>query len=165
MSHHDHGVKEKLVQFVREAHAMETNTLMMLQSLQKTTADGELRAAIERHVAETRAQRGRLEGRLGALGATPDKVKETGAVLGSIAKGVTDQVRPDKPGRNARDAYVSEHLEIAAYELLIRIAERAGDAETAEVARTNLAEERAMADAVAASWDRVADQTLASATT
>ena len=165
MTHHDHDVKAVLVQFVREAHAMETNTLMMLQSLQKTTVDPELRAAIDRHVGETRAQRTRLEGRLEALGAVPDKVKETGALLGSIVKGVTDQVRPDKAGRNARDAYVSEHLEIAAYELLVRVAERAGDARTADVARVNLAEERAMADAVAASWDRVVDQTLAAATT
>jgi ferritin-like metal-binding protein YciE len=80
-----------------------------------------------------------------------------------MLKGAVDSVRGDKPGKNARDGFVTEHAEIAAYELLERLAIRAGDTETAEVARQNRVDEEAMAEKIAASWDHVLDLTLADA--
>jgi ferritin-like metal-binding protein YciE len=71
-----------------------------------------------------------------------------------------DFVRGEKAGRNARDGYTTEHLEIASYELLSRIAERAGDAETATEAREIIEEERAMAKVIEQNWDRFAELSL-----
>ncbi len=51
-------------------------------------------------------------------------------------------------------------LEIAAYQLLERVAMRAGDERTAEVARTNRAEEEDMARFIEMHWDDVAMQSL-----
>jgi ferritin-like metal-binding protein YciE len=51
-------------------------------------------------------------------------------------------------------------MEIASYELLRRIAERAGDGETVLACDEILAQERAMAETLASSWDRVADAAL-----
>jgi ferritin-like metal-binding protein YciE len=66
----------------------------------------------------------------------------------------------DTPGRLARDGYVQEHTEVAAYELLCRVAERAGDSETAQVGRRILENERQTADKIASTWDHAADLAL-----
>ena len=60
----------------------------------------------------------------------------------------------------ARDGYAAEHIEIAAYQLLERVATRAGDEETAEVARLNRADEEAMAKQLDEQWDHFAELSL-----
>src|SRR3954465_10619123 len=156
----DNALQTKLGDYVEDAHAMETNVLQMLGSMISTTSDPEVRAELERHKEQTEAQEQRLRARLEALGRSPSIRKETQTIVGALMKGVADQVRGDKPGKNARDGYVTEHMEIAAYELLERLAVRAGDERTAEIARQNRAEEQAMADRIAANWDKVIDLTL-----
>jgi ferritin-like metal-binding protein YciE len=68
--------------------------------------------------------------------------------------------RQEKAGRNARDGYATEHLEIASYQLLERVAQAAGDEETAEVARQNRKDEEAMAKKIESNWDRFAELSL-----
>ena len=119
-----------------------------------------MRRRLEQHKEETRAQQERLRGRLEAHGESGSALKEMAAKAGAAMKGVLDVGRGDKAGKNARDGYATEHLEIAAYQLLERVALRAGDHETAAVARQNRAEEEAMARFIDENWDAVVEQSL-----
>jgi ferritin-like metal-binding protein YciE len=156
-------LREKLIDYLQDSHAMEQNVLRMLDSMIATTNDQETLARLKQHRGETERHEQLLLDRLQALGSGPSTVAEATAVLGAMLKGVGDQVRHDKPGKNARDAYVTEHFEIAAYELLERLANRAGDLETAQVARTIRLDEVAMAQWITERWDKFVDLTLAEA--
>ncbi len=154
-------LQEKLVDYIQDAHAMEQNVSQMLDSMIATTTDDEILQELEHHKMETERHEQLLRERLEALGRDLSTRKEMQTIAGAFVKGAVDQVRGDKAGKNARDGYVTEHMEIAAYELLERLAQRAGDGETAEIARRNRADEEAMAQKIAANWDRFLDLTLA----
>jgi ferritin-like metal-binding protein YciE len=154
-------LKEKLVEYVEDAHAMEQSVSMMLESMISTTDDPEIRSMLEHHKQETEEHERRLRERLEALGAGTSTRKQAQTIATALMKGVGDMARTDKPGKNARDGFVTEHMEIAAYELLERLAKKAGDPETAEVARQNRADEQAMARKIDSNWDRFLELTLA----
>ncbi len=156
----DRDIVDKLIGYLRDAHAMERNVLRMLGSMIATTTDGEIRSALERHRQETEGQLDRLARRLEAHGEASSTLKDAGAVMGALFKAMQDVARSDKATKNARDGFVTENLEIAVYELLERIARRAGDEETADVARANRAEEEAMRDLIASNWDRFVELML-----
>ena len=161
---HQDKLRAKLIEYVQNVHALEQNVLLMLDSMIVTTKDEEIVRLLRRHKEETRRQQQRLGERLRALGGGPGLFsvgKDLVAIAAAQAKGVADVFRSDKPVQNARDAFVTEHLEIAAYEVLERLAERAGDEETAAVARENRAEEETMAQRIAENWDRFLDLALA----
>lgn len=73
--------------------------------------------------------------------------------LGALNWGAFFKAQPDTPAKLAGFNYAFEHLEIAAYEELKRVADRAGDQETVRIAERIEGEERAAANAIAALWD------------
>lgn len=155
-------LRAKLVEYVQNVHAMEQNVLLMLDSIILNTRDPELAAMFREHKEVTVRQERRLNERLKTLGGLnlTSTGKDVAAIAAAQVKGIADLWRADKAVRNARDAFVTEHMEIAAYEVLERLAERAGDAQTAGVARESRAEEEAMAGRIASEWDRFLDLTL-----
>jgi ferritin-like metal-binding protein YciE len=137
--------QEKMLDYVENAHAMEQSILRQLDSMISSTEDQEIVEMLQHHKDETEQHEQRLRERLEALGRGTSTRKEAQTIAGSLAKGIADQVRGDQAGKNARNAFNTEYMEIASYELLERLADRVGDTETAEVARTNRAEDEAMA--------------------
>lgn len=153
-------VNEHLVKHLDEAHAMEQNVLRMLDGMISSTDDPELLQELEHHKVETEGHAQRMKSRLEAHGGTPSTVKQLGGIVGALAKLPLDMVRGEKTGRNARDGFATEHMEIASYELLKRVAARAGDEETVTACDEIIAQERAMADTIAARWDKFAELSL-----
>jgi ferritin-like metal-binding protein YciE len=139
---------------------MEQNVLRMLDGMISTTEDEEIRSELRHHKLETEQHAERLEQRLAAHEASPSTAREAAGIMNALMKSVVDMVRSEKAGRNARDGYATEHLEIASYQLLERVAEAAGDEETAEVARQNRSDEEAMAKKIDANWDKFAALSL-----
>jgi ferritin-like metal-binding protein YciE len=153
-------LNEQLIKHIDEAYAMEQNVLRMLDGMISTTDDPEILDALEHHRAQTEGHAERMKARLEAHDATPSGMRQVGGIVTALAKMPLDIVRGEKAGRNGRDAYATEHMEIASYELLRRVAQKAGDERTAAVADEIIAEEKAMADLISSNWDRFAELSL-----
>ena len=153
-------LKAKLVDYVQDAHAMELNLELMLESMIKAAKDTKTKTMLETHLKQTYAHKNRLDRRLEALDSHPSIRKSGESVAVALPKGLIDRFRSDQPGKIARDGYVAEAVEIAAYSLLEQLALRCGDEATAEVARINRADEEEMAKKIAATWGDAIDMTL-----
>jgi ferritin-like metal-binding protein YciE len=156
----DTDITEELRRHLDEAVAMEQNVLRMLDGMIKTTDDPQMLDALEHHRTETEEHERLMRSRLEATGGSPSAVRELGGLVGALVKLPLDLVRGDKAGRNARDGYATEHMEIASYELLKRVALRADDAETVAACESIIAQERAMAQRIEEGWDVAVEQSL-----
>lgn len=151
---------EQLAKYLADAHAIENQALELLVKGPKLAGDPELERLYAEHHEETREHQRLIEERLEARGESPSKLKDAAMRLGGLNWGGFFAVHPDTSGKLAAFAYAFEHLEIAGYEQLRRVAERAGDAETVAVVERILAEERAAAEKIAGAWDRAAEASL-----
>jgi ferritin-like metal-binding protein YciE len=156
----ERNLKTKLISHIQSAHAMEQNSKRTLDSMISAFEDDEIRDELEHHREETQHHERRLAERLADLGSKASTGKDWAAIGGAVAKSLADQIRADKPVKNARDGYVVEHFEIATYEILERLAEQADDDATAEVARTNRADEEQMAKKFEKNWDKFLELSL-----
>jgi ferritin-like metal-binding protein YciE len=154
------GSREDVVKYLADAHAIEAQAIQLLERGTKIAGDDELAAIYREHLAETREQQRLVEARLQAVGGSPNKVKDAAMRLGALNWGVFFASHPDTPGKLAAFAYAFEHLEIAGYELLRRVATRAQDEETVRLAIMIAAQERAAAGRIAGAWDRAVDASL-----
>jgi ferritin-like metal-binding protein YciE len=157
-------IESELVSYLTDAHAIEAQALQLLETGPAIAGFDELAEVFQDHLEETREQRRLIEERLEAHDGKPSRFQNAGLRIGAINIGGFFGAQPDTPLKLAGFAFAFEHLEIAAYELLRRVAERAGDAETVAVAERIAAEERTAAERIAATWDGAVDAALAAVT-
>jgi ferritin-like metal-binding protein YciE len=150
-----------LPKYLSDAHAIEAQAEQLLKRGRKIAGDEQLAELYEQHLDETRGQQVRLEERLTAHGGSPSALKDAALSLGALNWGAFFQAQPDTPGKLCAFAYAFEHLELGGQEQLLRVARRAGDEETVRVVEGIIAEERAMVDRLAASFDRAVEASLA----
>jgi ferritin-like metal-binding protein YciE len=152
---------EHLVKYLTDAHALESQAAQLLQRAVKVGGDPELERLYEQHLQESGEHARLVAQRLEAHGASPSKLQDAAMRAGALNWGAFFQAQPDTPGKLAAFSYAFEGLEIAGYELLRRVAERAGDAETAATVDRILADERSMAERVAGRFTSAVEASLA----
>jgi len=145
---------EQLNSYLADAHAIEQQALQLLEAGPGLVDDDGLGALFEKHLEESRAHARLISERLDARDGGASKLKDLALRAGGLNIGAFFGAQPDTTPKLAGFAYAFEHLEIAAYEQLKRVAARAGDEETVRVAEVILAEERGAAEAIASTWDR-----------
>jgi len=153
-AHPRDDVSELLPKYLADAHAIEEQAIQLLEKAPSLVQDESLAAIFQDHLAETRDHADLIEGRIDAVGGDgPNRLQDAVLRLGALNWGLFFQSHPDTPGKLAAFAYAFEHLEIGGYELLKRVASKAGDAETVSAVETILAQERAAAGRIAGSFD------------
>lgn len=151
---------EQLVKYLADVHSIELQALAQLRAAPKIAGNERLSEAFEQHLVETEDQERRVRERLVALGGKPSKLKDAAGSAGGWAMAAFAVAQPDTPGKLTMHAYSYEHMELAAYELLGRLAERAGDIETARMAAAIAAEEQRMAERLEQSFDTAVEASL-----
>lgn len=146
------SVEDELIKALDEAHAMEKQVELLLQSMIRTTDNPSLTSDMEAHLKETQQHAKRVATCLEAHGAAPSKVKEMATMTAGAMKAPLDMTRSEKGMRNARDGFATEHLEIAAYRLIEELAKKANDQQSLTIARQNAADEERMASRIAENW-------------
>lgn len=143
---------ETLNTYLADVHALEGQSQKLLEKGSEMDVPEGLRDALASHLVETEGHLQRIERRLDERGATPSAIKDAALRLGALNWGAFFGAQPDTPAKLAGFAYAVENLEVAAYELLLRVARRAGDGETVTLAEAILAEEKSAAESVANQW-------------
>jgi ferritin-like metal-binding protein YciE len=153
-------VGKQLDKYLADAHAIEQQAVQLLKKGPKLAGFKDLAAAYEDHLEETAEHSELLEQRLAARGSSPSTLKDAALRLGALNWGMFFQAQVDTPAKLAGFSYAFEHLEIAAYELLKRVAARAVDEETIAAAEKILLQERNAAGRIHSLFDYALDASL-----
>jgi ferritin-like metal-binding protein YciE len=155
--------KTLTLQYLDEAHAVETALVTNLTAHIAMTTDDEYRSLLERHLKETERHATAVERRRKALGRSRGRgivsyaTRTARDLIGQalvLTKGPIDGIRtPDQRERmlkNARDECATEALEIATYDMLETVAKAAGDKVTAKLAADHRRDEERMLEGLRA---------------
>lgn len=149
-----------LVSYLTDVHSIEVQALEQMKRAPDLAGSPDLAAIFREHCDETAEHERLVREALKARDAEPSTLKDVAGRAGGWGMVLFAKLNPDTPGKLAMHAYSYEHMELAAYELLGRIARRLGDEDAVALAARIGAEERAMADRVGARWDAAVDASL-----
>jgi ferritin-like metal-binding protein YciE len=144
---------EELVAALADAHAMEKQSLTMLQAAVKVAGDPQLEALYRGHIAETERHIELIEERLEAHDGGRSMLKDLAGRVSALVLGTGVIAQKHTPAKLVAVAYGYENFEVASYEFLRRLAERARDAETVGAVDRILVNERQAVEKLGASYD------------
>jgi ferritin-like metal-binding protein YciE len=151
---------DQLTKYLRDAHSIEVQAIAQLRKAPDIAGASVLSDAFRSHLAETEEHERITRGLLEARAENPSKLKDAIMALGGKGFVLFARVQPDTPGKLFAHALSYEALELASYELLRRVAERAGDEDVVEAATRIGGEERSMIDTLEQHVDAAVDAAL-----
>jgi ferritin-like metal-binding protein YciE len=156
-------IDEQLHKYLTDVHAIEEQALAQMKAAPDIAGDPVLAEIFHEHLHETEEQARLVRRRLEAHGQSTSKLKDAIGRVTGVPFVLFARSQPDTPGKLVAHAISYENMELAAYELLARVAERAGDPDTVEVAEAIGGQERAMSDRLRENVDRAVEASLAGA--
>jgi ferritin-like metal-binding protein YciE len=137
-------VRERLVQWLRDAHAAEEQShTMMKKTAQQLEgeAPSEFRAGLERHAELSAGQARRLEECLERLGESTSAVKKMTGQITALGQTMSGYLVGDEPVKAVLAVSSFARMEAASYRILVCAAETARLDDVAALCRTLLDEE------------------------
>lgn len=152
---------ERLLNWLRDAHAMEKQAEAMLSGMEERIEHyPQLRKRLAQHLKETQHQAQRLDDALGQLGSSTSTLKDTAAGLTTMTQNMITAMAGDEVMKGVLAGYTFEHYEIGSYRILIAAAETLGEKDTARICRENLREEEEMAQWLSQNVDQITAEYL-----
>ena len=138
-------IRKRLIQQLRRAGSMELAAVTALDPLVEGAPDGSLRTLVNTHRRNARRHRERVLARLKALGDVAPGGASAGAGILAAGRGIARNRRGATEEERLKQAVLMKQLEVATYDTVERLAERAGDNATAEMAREARADDEELA--------------------
>ena len=154
-------LQDQLNRYLTDAHSIEKQALAQLRTAPDIAGDPELATAFSRHLTETEAHERMVRELLVERGAKPSRLKDAVMSVGGKGFVLFARLQPDTPGKLVAHSLSYEALELASYEQLARVADRAGEPHVSGVARQILDEERRMMHQLEDNFDRSTAASLA----
>lgn len=155
-------LRENLIDWLRDAHAMEQQAEHMLKAqASRIEHYPQLKARIEQHLDETLGQQKLIESCLARYDAKPSMTKDVMGKMMAFGQAVGGSLNSDEVIKGAIAGYVFENLEIATYTTLRTAALAEGDAETVRAVDDILPQEQAMAEWLLTHLSKLTDDFVA----
>src|SRR3954453_9789757 len=156
----ERDIEKQLTKFLTDVHSIEVQASAQMERAPDIAADDGLSADFRQHLDETREHERLVREELERRGEDTNSLKDIAGRVGGWAMVAFAKLNPDTPGKLTAHAYSYEHMELAAYELLGRVAHRAGEQPAVDLARTIGSEELAMAERLQDCFDVAVDASL-----
>src|SRR3954451_15184951 len=137
-------LEQQLVKYLTDVHAIEQQALAQMRVAPALASDPHLAEAFSAHCEETLDHERSIRELLVAHDAKPAVIKDLLGTLTGKGFAAFARVQPDTPGKLTAHAFSYEHMELAAYVMLGRVATLAGDEASAAASRHICAQEQAM---------------------
>lgn len=142
-----------VLQQLKDVHAIEEQGLRQLERACELAKDSEIQEVYHEHLEESREHERLVKERIEAYDEEPSAITDLTMQAGALGVRQLSDYDPHNASKLAAHFYAFEHLEVASYELLCRIAQDAGDEETVEMAKQIAEQERNAAEKVAGTFD------------